>query len=200
MFVMKKMLLGLVSTVALTSVGFANPQPPLGNVQAARAKVVTMKNHLDGVIRQAGGGGGGGHNPGGGELSCRQIRDYQSCVRSGCQWNGLGEIGRCVDRQVGPRVHRFESENDVAAQLSAIGISNGMEKLANDLFNMAANYYAPQFWNYWTQACNRSGGLLVANQGAKLAAALPQVGFYQPSYFEMYDQELIATRQLIWCF
>lgn len=195
---LKKMLLGLASTLALTSVGFANPQPPLANVQAAHGKVMNMKNHLDRVIARAGGGGRGddGDSAGGG-VECRSLRSRSECSAAGCEWRGRGPVGRCVSQLTGPS---FENENDVAAQLSALGLSNGMQKLGDDLLNMATYYYQPQFWNYWTQACNRSGALLVANQGAKLAAALPQVGIYQPSYFVMYDQELVATRQMIWCF
>lgn len=179
----------LVATIS--QVGFSQAKPPLQNIQAAYQKVMQINNHLNNVVLGGGGGGGGPRQPGQGGGWNPGHGEGEGGGRHG--HGGGGGWGS----ESGPR--SFINENDVAAKFAALGMSKLTQELANMVLSLTANYYSPYFFQYHQQTCHKSAKVLIANQGAKVAAALPQVGYILPQFFEAYDVELIQTRQLIMC-
>lgn len=188
--------------ILVSANAFAQNRPPLQNVQIAQGKVATINAHVNRIVNR-GQGGGGGHGGGGGDW-CAQFRTPEQCPVRACTWRGHGRIGRCEAARHGGR-HHFHpvnyghNENDAAALIAMQVMTIGMNALSNDLNNAAASYWTPQFFHWHNQVCDRSGRLIAANQGAKVAAAIPPSINIQPGEFDFIDQELIQVRQLMWC-
>lgn len=195
MFPPRTLLIGLA--LLTSGVSFAQHKPAYQNVVRAKQKVMQVKQRVERIIRHGGGQGGD---------RCYQYRSYRRCVAAECQWQGRGEVGRCVSYRHGGGHHNynnpvrsFHMENDTAAMLAMQGMTIALNGLANDINQATIHYYTPQFWYWKNRVCQKSNSLIVANQAAKVAAAIPPVVNIQPHEFNYIDQELIQVKQLMFC-
>ncbi len=56
-----------------------------------------------------------------------------------------------------------------------------LQRIADILLQLVANYYTPQFHSLWHESCDRTTRVIFANQGAKVAAALPPIVLSGPN-------------------
>ena len=97
------------------------------------------------------------------------------------------------------RIGAMVEENDNAALFALQGMGSALFQLGTSVDQMTAAYGTPMFFGYWQQSCQMAGGLLLANQAAKVAAELPVVGMVTPNDFVPNDVELNAVRGQLWC-
>lgn len=139
----------------------------------------------------------------------RSLQYHVQNLISKCNGQSGSDNGRDEPRSDGPRgcigISETEDsgnviENDNLANIALQVMGREVFELGQQLDQAIMYYGTPSVGMYINQVCHKASKLLIANQGAKVSAALPINGYVQAVDFDPNDDELQAVRQQLWCY
>lgn len=169
-------LLGLVSGMSMNVYAHGGT-PPKHNLYLAKQHTENARFHIQSLIYRCGGQGGG-----------RDERPDYPRRRGG------------GGTRISSETESVGLDNDNLANLALQIMGREIFELGEKIDLAIANYGTPTGDSYIYQSCKKASKLLKGNAGAKVSAALPIMGFVQPSDFDANDVELQAVQDQLWCY
>lgn len=157
---------------AASAASVAPPGPTLQDLQRVRARIDTMRAHVQSVLERA-----RGTSP----TRCRDLRSREACAaaRDRCAWD--------AHRRICFPAPRPEADRPAIAVLLSTSVT--LDRMSNVVDEAARNYPGPLYAANIVSACQLNAVVRVNAVHGRAVADFPPPGNVQPADFDELEQE-----------